>query len=66
MNAAEKAKLARLKRDIFEGIQDVEDGRFKIYSNSNLMQLADEISRSGRIRLNALRLKAASKGQPKK
>jgi len=29
MNAAEKAKLARLKRDVSMGIKNLEDGRFK-------------------------------------
>jgi hypothetical protein len=63
MNAAEKAKFTRLKRDISAGIDDLAKGRFKTYDDSNYMQLAREVSRSGRARLNALRLKVAGKTQ---
>jgi hypothetical protein len=66
VNAVEKAKLAQFKRDVSMGIKSLDDGRFKTYSDSDLMRLANKISRSGRIRLNALALKAGSKALRRK
>jgi hypothetical protein len=44
-------QLAALKRDIAAGIDDLESGRFQTYSEANVMQLAEEVGRSGRERL---------------
>jgi len=50
---------SKLKHLITVGVDDLKHGRYQTYNDSNLMQLADEISQRGRIRLNALRLKIA-------
>ena len=56
---ASKIKIAALKSEIEIGINDLNRGNFQTYDNAK--QLADEICRTGRIRLNALRLKVAAK-----
>jgi len=58
VRSPEKAKLAILKREIAAGIADLENGRFRTYTDENLKQLADEICQRGRMRLNKLRRKA--------
>ena len=55
MNALDKIKLADLKRELAVGVEDLVHGRFQTYSDANIMQLADDIGRIGRIRLNGLR-----------
>lgn len=47
--------LVTLKKDIMAGVKDLDSGRFRIYSDANLISLADEIGRSGRNRLIATR-----------
>ena len=66
MNNLNEIKLADLKREIAVGVEDLDRGRFQTYSDANIMQLADDIGRIGRIRLNGLRLKVAAKGHGKK
>ena len=44
-------QLAALKRDIAAGLEDLKHGRYKDYSDANLMELAEDVSRSGRERL---------------
>ena len=44
-------QLAALKREIATGIEDLDNGRFQTYSEANVMQLAEDIGRSGRERL---------------
>jgi hypothetical protein len=61
VNIADKIKLARLKRDIAAGIDDLEQGRFKTYHDPG--RLASEINRSGRRRLESLRRRRAGKTQ---
>jgi len=53
-------QLAALKRDIAAGIDDLEKGRYREYSDANVMQLAEEIGRSGRERL----AKSGKKSKP--
>lgn len=43
--------LAALKRDIAAGIEQLDHGRYQTYTDANVMQLAEEVSRSGRERL---------------
>jgi len=50
-DAFRKRQLAALKGDIAGGIDDLENGRFQTYSESGIMQLAEEIGRTGRERL---------------
>jgi hypothetical protein len=44
-------QLAALKRDIAIGIDQLEDGRYQTYDDNNVMQLAEDVGRSGRARL---------------
>ena len=48
-------QLAALKRDIAVGIDDLEHGRYRTYTDANVMQLAEDVGRTGFIRLNGLR-----------
>ena len=66
MNSLDEIKLADLKREIAVGVEDLDRERFQTYSDANIMQLADDIGRIGRIRLNGLRLKVAAKVHGKK
>ncbi len=50
-DAFKQRQLAALKRDIATGIDDLENGRYRTYSDANVMQLAEDIGRSGRERL---------------
>lgn len=63
MNVTNEIKIAALRSEITIGIKDLDRDNFQIYNDSK--QLADEICGIGRIRLNALRLKAAAKVQRK-
>ncbi len=62
--SANEIKIAALKSDIAIGIKDLTRGNFQTYDDAK--QLAVEICRDGRIRLNALRLKVAAKVHKKK
>ena len=44
-------QLAALKRDIAVGIDQLNSGRYQTYDDSNIMQLAEDVGRSGRERL---------------
>ena len=44
-------QLAALKRDIAIGLGDLENGRYRTYDDANVMQLAEDVGRSGRERL---------------
>jgi hypothetical protein len=44
-------QLAALKHDLAAGIADLESGRYQSYDESHVMQLAEEIGRSGLDRL---------------
>jgi hypothetical protein len=44
-------QLAALKRDMAAGIEQLDDGRYQTYNDTNLMQLAEEVGRTGRERL---------------
>ncbi len=48
-------QLAALKRDIAIGIEQLEDGRYRTYDGNNVMQLAEDVGRSGRARLTKSR-----------
>jgi hypothetical protein len=50
-----KTKIANLRHEIAKGIDQLDKGYYQSYNNTNVMQLADEVSRLGRIRLDALR-----------
>jgi hypothetical protein len=50
-----------LKSAIATGIKELSGGRFQTYSDANIMELADDVSRLGRIRLTALCQKDAAK-----
>jgi hypothetical protein len=47
-------QLAALKHDIAIGVEDLERGRYRTYSDSNVMQLAEDIGRSGLERLTKI------------
>ena len=44
-------QLAALQGDIAAGIDDLKNGRVQTYSEANVMQLAEDIGRTGRERL---------------
>ena len=53
-------QLAALKRDLALGIEQLEQGRYRTFDDANLMQLAEQVSKSGRERLKANRKHPAS------
>jgi hypothetical protein len=48
-----KRHLAALKRAIDSGIEDLQQGRYHSYTDANVMQLAADVSQSGKLRLSA-------------
>ena len=58
-DAFKQRQLAALKRDIKVGLDELRSGNYKAYDDSNIMQLAEEVSQRGRERLKA---KDANKG----
>ena len=50
-DALKQRQLARLKRDLAVGIEQLERGCYRTYSDDSVMQLAVDIGRSGRERL---------------
>lgn len=50
-----RRQLAALKRDIAVGVEDLENGRYQIYAESDAMRLAEDVSRRGRERLAKVR-----------
>ena len=47
--------LAVLKREVAIGVEDFERGRYQTYTDANVMQLAEDVGRSGRERLAKVR-----------
>ncbi|HYV29152.1 MAG TPA: hypothetical protein VFA77_16580 [Candidatus Eisenbacteria bacterium] len=43
--------LAALKREAAIGVEDLERGRYQTYTDTNVMQLAEEVGRSSREQL---------------
>lgn len=56
--AFRERQLAALRRDIAVGIEQLDSGRYQTYDQTNAMQLAEDIGRSGRERLNRGRRKS--------
>jgi hypothetical protein len=50
-DAFKERQLAALKRDIASGIEQLNSGHYQTYDDSTLMQLAEDVGRSGRGRL---------------
>lgn len=46
-------QLAALKRDLATGIEQLENGNYETYTDSNLMQLAEDVGRSATTPLSA-------------
>jgi hypothetical protein len=44
-------QLAALKRDLAVGLEQLDNGRYRTYTDANVMQLAEEIGQSGREQL---------------
>ena len=66
MSKVQEIRLAALKNSLATSVRDLDEGRFQTYSDASLMKLADEIGRTGRIRLNGRRLKVVAKVHGKK
>jgi hypothetical protein len=60
MSNEQAIKFAALKHRLAAGVRDPNEGRFQTDSDLSLMKLADGIGRSGKIRLNGLRVKVAT------
>jgi hypothetical protein len=50
-DAFRQRQLTALKYQITSGIDDLNDGRYQTYDDTNLMQLAEDVGRVGRERL---------------
>ena len=50
-DAFRQRQLAALKNDIASGIDDLNNGRYQTYGDTNVMQLAEDVGRAGRERL---------------
>jgi len=46
--AFKQRQLAALKRDIAIGIEQLDQGRYRTYDDANVMQLAEDVGKSGR------------------
>ncbi len=44
-------QLAALKRDLAAGLDQLDNGRYQTYDDTDVMQLAEDIGRAGRERL---------------
>lgn len=53
-------QLAALKRDLATGIQQLDDGRYQTYDDTNVMRLAEEVGQSGREQLKKKRNKTGA------
>ncbi len=51
----QQRQLAALKRDIGAGIEALEKGRYRVYSDADVMRLAEDIGQAGRERLTEVR-----------
>jgi hypothetical protein len=45
-------QLAALRRELAVGIEQLEQGRYRTYDDTSVMQLAEEVGKSGREKLN--------------
>ena len=45
-------QLAALKRDLAVGLEQLDHGQYRNYDDTSAMQLAEDVGRSGRQRLN--------------
>ncbi|MBI5773918.1 MAG: hypothetical protein HZA89_09280 [Verrucomicrobia bacterium] len=59
-DAFRQRQLVALKGDITSGIDDLDDGRYQAYTDANVMQLAEDVGRSGREQLATNRKKPAA------
>jgi hypothetical protein len=50
-DAFKARQLAGLKRDLAVGLEQLEQGRYRTYDDTSVMQLAEDVGRSGRERL---------------
>ena len=50
-DAFRKRQLAALKSEIASGLNDLDAGRYQTYDDTNVMQLAGDVGRTGRERL---------------
>lgn len=50
-DAFRQRQLTALKCQLTSGIDDLDDGRYQTYDDKNVMQLAEDIGRVGRVRL---------------
>jgi hypothetical protein len=48
-------QLSGLKRELAAGLSELDHGLYRAYSDANVMQLADEVSESGRKKLERRR-----------
>lgn len=46
-------QLAALKRDLATGLEQLAQGRYRTYDDTNVMQLAEEVGRLGREKLKS-------------
>jgi hypothetical protein len=53
--AFRERQLSALKRDIALGIEQLDSGQYQTYDDSNVMQLAENVGRLGRDRLEKTR-----------
>jgi hypothetical protein len=53
-------QLASLKRDVAVGIEQLEQGRYRTFQDTTLMQLAEDVGKSGRERLTKRRDRPAT------
>ena len=51
-DAFKSRKIAALKRDLATGIDQLDNGRYQICTDTSVMQLAEDAGRTGRERLN--------------
>jgi hypothetical protein len=56
-DAFKARQLAALKRDLAVGLEQLDQGRYQTYDDTTVMQLAEDIGRSGRQRLKGGPLK---------
>ena len=47
-DAFKTRQLAALKRDLAAGLEQLESGRYRTYNDTGVMQLAEDVGRTGR------------------
>jgi hypothetical protein len=52
-DAFKQRQLTALKRDLVDRLEQLAHGRYRTYDDANLMQLAEEVGRSGREQLKS-------------